>query len=381
MCRVDRRSRCSRSVPTDGRPSARMDVTARRTIAGASSRVRFRFSGRPAGTARRRCRTGLRGGSACRRALPRCRCGRSAPASRSRATSASMSSTMKWMRFQPPGPGWVPSGIGRPAELARSREQQAQVAPLDVSERGRRARQHLEAKLLRVERDRLVDVVDHVADIDRLIVRHMLTSSSMVLPADGAGIRSASRARSPVRSKAGKVARSFGPSSAGSGTLQCTRSGCDGNSGQTSLTRSHSVTTTSKGCATNSSTMLGAVPADVDPALPHHADCVGMQRLRMTPGRRSCDCSLPTSLRAAPLRSANARCSRCTGTRPAASGAAHASRCDVLAVVPRPATARDAARRRRLAAAPGTPRDRPCSSCRGDRRNCDARRTSPPARS
>ena len=40
-----------------------------------------------------------------------------APASRSRATSASMSSTMKWMRFQPPGPGWTPSGIGRPAEL------------------------------------------------------------------------------------------------------------------------------------------------------------------------------------------------------------------------------------------------------------------------
>ena len=25
---------------------------------------------------------------------------------------------MKWMRFQPPGPGFVPSDMGRPAELA-----------------------------------------------------------------------------------------------------------------------------------------------------------------------------------------------------------------------------------------------------------------------
>ena len=94
------------------------------------------------------------------------------------------------------------------------------------------------------------------------------------------------------RSKAGNVARSFGPSSVGSGMLQCTRSGCDGNSGHTSRTRSHSVITTSKRCATNSSTMLGAVPADVDPALPHHPHRVGMQRLRMAPGRRGCDGAL-----------------------------------------------------------------------------------------
>jgi hypothetical protein len=40
------------------------------------------------------------------------------PAARSRSTSAAMSSTMKWMRFQPPGCGVRPSGIGRPAELA-----------------------------------------------------------------------------------------------------------------------------------------------------------------------------------------------------------------------------------------------------------------------
>ena len=40
------------------------------------------------------------------------------PASRSRATSPVMSSTTRWMRFQPPGPGLAPSGMGRPAELA-----------------------------------------------------------------------------------------------------------------------------------------------------------------------------------------------------------------------------------------------------------------------
>jgi hypothetical protein len=40
------------------------------------------------------------------------------PAWRSRATSTAMSATMRWMRFQPPGPGLVPSGMGRPAELA-----------------------------------------------------------------------------------------------------------------------------------------------------------------------------------------------------------------------------------------------------------------------
>ena len=49
-----------------------------------------------------------------------------APRSRSSATSASMSSTWRWMRFQPPGPGVRPSGIGRPAEL---------VGPLSSSRR------------------------------------------------------------------------------------------------------------------------------------------------------------------------------------------------------------------------------------------------------
>src|SRR5262249_5751602 len=40
-----------------------------------------------------------------------------APGLRRRTTSVAMSSTIRWMRFQPPGPGLTPSGMGRPAEL------------------------------------------------------------------------------------------------------------------------------------------------------------------------------------------------------------------------------------------------------------------------
>ena len=52
------------------------------------------------------------------------------PRARSRSTSASMSSTMNWNRFQPPASGWRPSGIGRPAEL---------ILPLSNSRRGPRS--------------------------------------------------------------------------------------------------------------------------------------------------------------------------------------------------------------------------------------------------
>ena len=41
-----------------------------------------------------------------------------APSARNFSTSAATSLTMRWIRFHPPGDGTVPSGIGRPAELA-----------------------------------------------------------------------------------------------------------------------------------------------------------------------------------------------------------------------------------------------------------------------
>ena len=63
--------------------------------------------------------------------------------------------------------------------------------------------------------------------------------------------------------------------------LQCTSSGCDGNSGHTSRTRSHSVITMSKRCATNSSRCLVRFALM---SMPRVASCTrtafGMQRLR-----------------------------------------------------------------------------------------------------
>ena len=255
---VGRRSRCSRCVPTARRPSPAMGVTERRSI-GVPVRLLalIRVSVRPAGTARRRCPKGPRAGSACRRGLPRCRCGTCAPASRRRATSASMSSTMKWMRFQPPGPGLAPSGIGRPAELAGPASSSRRLPRLTSANAGAALRQHLEAEQLGVEGDRLVDVVDHVADIDCLIVRHGLTSS--VAGSSNRWSRNPMRVSSSARGafergQGGPVVRR--PRAPGRGCSSGRAPGATGTPGQTSRTRSHSVITRSKRCATNSSRCL-----------------------------------------------------------------------------------------------------------------------------
>ena len=60
------------------------------------------------------------------------------PAAVSLATLAAMSSTSMTNRFQPPGAGWRPSGIGRAAELVgplshsvrSSRPTRAKAAPI-----------------------------------------------------------------------------------------------------------------------------------------------------------------------------------------------------------------------------------------------------------
>ena len=255
------RPHCPTIVRSDGRADAS-------GVRGAIHRPPVgAVSDRPAGTARRRCPTGPGAGSACRPGPSTMSLRNRAPASRSRATSASRSSTMKWMRFQPPGPGLAPSGIGRPAELAGPGEQQPEVAPLDVGERGRSARQELEAEQLRVEGDRLVDVVDHVADVDGLIVRHASTSSSLVRPAGGAGSRCASRARPRCARTRGSEARLVGPSSAGSGMLQCTssrvRRELRADLADAVAQRDHHV----EALRDELVEVLGAVRADVDAAL------------------------------------------------------------------------------------------------------------------
>ena len=94
---------------------------------------------------------------------------------------------------------------------------------------------------------------------------------------------------SVVRTNAGYVARLVEPSSAGLGMLQCTRSGCEGNLGHTSRTRSHSVITSSKRSRGELVEVLGAVRADVDATCPQHPDRVRVQRFRVAPGAAGLD--------------------------------------------------------------------------------------------
>ena len=95
---------------------------------------------------------------------------------------------MKWMRFQPPGPGLAPSGIGRPAELFGPESSSRRLPRLTSANAGAALVKQLEAEQLRVEGDRLLDVVDHVANVDDLIGGHSWTSSSLLGgQTDGAG--------------------------------------------------------------------------------------------------------------------------------------------------------------------------------------------------
>jgi hypothetical protein len=77
------------------------------------------------------------------------------------------------------------SGLGavghRPSGRAgRTSEEQSEVASLYVGKGGREVSEELEAENLGVEGDRLVDVGDHVADVNDLIGRHVVTSRSSV---------------------------------------------------------------------------------------------------------------------------------------------------------------------------------------------------------
>ena len=75
----------------------------------------------------------------------------------------------------------------RPSRGARrAGEEQPEGASFDVGEGRSGAREELEVEELGVEGDRLVDVVDHVADVDHLIGGHELTSSSSVIGPVGA---------------------------------------------------------------------------------------------------------------------------------------------------------------------------------------------------
>src|SRR5262249_55413431 len=108
-----------------------------------------------------------------------------------------------------------------------------------------------EAEVARVEVDRRIDVVDHIADVDQVLV-HVQLASSMSFSREG--MRAASSAA--LRSKA-----SESPSRDGSAMLLWIGAGGPGNPGQTPGTRSHSVTTASNRRRANSLRCLERRPA------------------------------------------------------------------------------------------------------------------------
>ncbi len=85
---------------------------------------------------------------------------------------------MKWIRFQPPRPGLVPSGIGRPAEVVRPASSSRRLPRFTSANAG--AALVNNSKSTSLEGDGFDDVVDHVADADDLIVTHAWTSVFVV---------------------------------------------------------------------------------------------------------------------------------------------------------------------------------------------------------
>ena len=148
--------------------------------------------------------------------------------------------------------------------------------------------------------------------------------------------------------------------------LQCTRRGCDGNSGHTSRTRSQRVTTVVEAERDELVEVLGPVAADVDaPPLASPGprwDGAASDRSRRSRPRRC-----RSKLAAGWLRpSGSARCSRCRGTAPAVA-AAPDDGCAGPPVARWRAGGRDGGRHPRRRAARRSGRDRSGSSGRGRR--------------
>ena len=224
---------------------------------------------------------------------------------------------MKWIRFQPPGSG--DGAVGhRPAGRARrAAQEQPQVPAGDVGERGRGVEPDREPEVRRVEVDGRGDVVDHVADVDGVLIDHDVL---LVLRGDRArraGARCGSRARRRSARTRGRWPRRRPRRRPGSGMLQCAVLGAARELG---AHLPHPVAQRDRrsrsGCGRSGAGASG-VPGEVDrPARPSPARRSGAAAwddcLRCEPGR--CD---PTGARGAPRPSGTGRCCPCTGTAPA----------------------------------------------------------------
>ena len=200
---------------------------------------------------------------------------------------------MRWMRFQPPGPGLAPSGMGRPAELAGPLSSSRRLPRVTSAKAG--------AALVRTSKPRCFGV-----EVDRRRRRRRPCSGrspsrlvrSWVPPVllSGRGRRGGEGGEQEPDAGlqlgggllegrvAGLVVAAAWPA-AGSGMLQWMVSGWPGNSGQTSRTRSHRLITRSKRWSANTLEVLRALTGQVDAVLvPHHPHRVGVQRLGVAAG-------------------------------------------------------------------------------------------------
>src|SRR5215212_1437363 len=105
--------------------------------------------------------------------LRKCAC-----VSRNASTSLGRSSTSSWMRFQPPGSGLRPSGVGWPAPPEPGSLSRRRRSPRQRTAKPGGVKLYTEAEPLGVERDCRLDVMDYVTHADR---GHLWSSSDLVV--------------------------------------------------------------------------------------------------------------------------------------------------------------------------------------------------------
>ena len=163
-------------------------------VLGQAHRSGVRLARRRAGTARPRCRRGPRPGSASRRAgddlVAEAHPFGAQPGDLRLDVVDDEVDAVPAAR-----PGLAPVGHRPTRGAGRAGQQQPQVTPADVGERGHRAEPQREAEVAGVEVDGRLDVIDHVADV-HYVVRACHHTSWW---AERAGVAAIAASRKPIR--------------------------------------------------------------------------------------------------------------------------------------------------------------------------------------
>ena len=240
---------------------------------------------RRAGRARSGCPRDRRAGSACRRGRVTMSLRNVSPAARSRATSAGdvvddQVDAVPAARAGRAAVGHRPAGRAR-----RAAEQQPQVAARDVGERGRGAREQLEAEVGGVEGDGGFDVVDHVADV------HESRQACSVASCVSGGLFDRREQEADARSRARRRCARTRVASRRRVPARAPGRGCSSGSargaGELGADLAHPVAEADhavEALAGELAQVLRAAAGEVDAALAHHPHRVGMQRLGMAAG-------------------------------------------------------------------------------------------------